>query len=577
MASLALAPVASSAPTSACPLPYPVADVVKGQKVTGLTVTEGTRPGTFTGEVLGVIRDGIGPGLDMVMARLSSPELTRVGGVWQGMSGSPVYAADGRLVGAVSYSLSFGPSPVAGITPAGEMYRMLREAPGAARTAGGTDVDLPPAMTRRLVASGVAGRSEAQQGMSRLPVPLGVSGMVNGVRLRKAAKALGLRNVRVHQAGAVARADDSIPVVAGGNLAASMSYGDVSTVGVGTATAVCGVEVLGFGHPMGFTGPSRMSLHGAEAVYVQEDPAGAPFKLANAASPSGAITQDRLSGLAGTQLDSAVPAATEVTSYAEVPGEWSRTGTTHISVPDLVPDIASLHLIADQDRVFDGLSGGSAKVAWVVRGHRANREPFRIVREDRFANRFDISSEPGYDLYEQLAQVQLNEVEKVRIDSVRTRSTMVREFRAYTVEKVQVRSRGRWHRLRTDRPVLLRGGTTKRFRVILTSAQLGRTEVRVHLPVPRRIGRKSGTLEILGGNTWFSDGGELLGPGMAEGSGTESLDRLLRRIRQAPRNDQVLASLTLFKRDGSTLQRMARAGTRAVVNGGIAVDVQGRP
>jgi hypothetical protein len=365
-------------------------------------------------------------------------------------------------------------------------------------------------------------------------------------------------------------------VVPGGNLAASMSYGDVSTVAVGTATAVCGTEVLGFGHPMGFTGPSSMSLHGAEAVYVQEDPAAAPFKLANTAAPSGEITQDRLAGLAGTQLTSAVPGTAEVTSYVEVPGEWSRTGSTHISVPAMVPDIASMHLIADQDRVFDGLGGGSAEVDWVVLGRRAGGKPFRLARADRFANRSDISSEPGYDLYEQLAQLQLNEAERVHVDSVRTRSRMVRDFRAYTVTSAQVRSRGRWRTLRADRPLVLRAGTTRRFRVTLASAQLGRAVVRVALPVPQRIGRKSGTLELLGGNGYFS-GGEIGDPGMGPGTAPRSLDALLGQLRRTPRNDEVLASLTVYKRDGSLIQRMGRTRTRAVVDGGLVVEVQGRP
>ena len=67
--------------------------------------------------MLGVLKDGVLPGIDMVMARLDSPTIQQVGGIWQGMSGSPVYAADGRLIGAVAYGFSFGASPVAGITP----------------------------------------------------------------------------------------------------------------------------------------------------------------------------------------------------------------------------------------------------------------------------------------------------------------------------------------------------------------------------------------------------------------------------------------------------------------------------
>jgi hypothetical protein len=92
-ASIVSAPAQSAEPAGDCAARVPVR-VVKGDAVTGLTVTgvdSGTRPESFTGEVLGILDDGIAPDLDMVIMRLSSPEIDRVGGIWSGMSGSPVY------------------------------------------------------------------------------------------------------------------------------------------------------------------------------------------------------------------------------------------------------------------------------------------------------------------------------------------------------------------------------------------------------------------------------------------------------------------------------------------------------
>ncbi len=585
-AGLAAAPAAGSAATAECPLAYPVSSVTKGQQVTGRTVTSGTEPTGFTGEVVGVIRDGIAPGLDMVMARLSSPEIDRVGGIWQGMSGSPVYAADGRLVGAVAYGLAWGPSPVAGITPAEEMYRLLDDAPtgaGSARTlraaAERDAVDVPPRLLARVAEAGAVSTDQAGQGMRRLPVPFGISGMLDDKRLAQAKKAFGLSGVRVHQSGATSASAAPVGIVAGGNLAASVSYGDLSTIGVGTATAVCGDQVLAFGHPMMFTGPSRMSLHGADALYVQEDSLGAPFKVANAGAPIGSITQDRLAGLFGLQGADAVPDTAQVTSYVEVPGEWSRTGTTWVSVPDAVPDMAAFHVLADQDRVFDAYGQGSARASWTVTGTRAGGRPFTFTRQDRFASEYDISFETIWDLYDQLAQLRFNDIEDVTLDRISTTSTMERAYRAYTIRKVRVLDRGRWHQLRTDRPLVLRGGTVKRFRVLLSSPDLGAERVRVSLPVPARIGHKSGYLEIVGGNSyWGSEnyfeeefylGGEETGP--------ETFEGLLHQLRTAPRNDQVLANLTLYRRTGTPMQRMGRTGTPAVVNGMVGVEVQGLP
>lgn len=127
---------AHSAPDPACPPAFPTADLVADDPVTGLTVSKGEVPDAFSGKVLGVLDDGIAVGLDMIMVRLTSSEIDRVG-IWAGMSGSPVYAEDGRLIGAVSYGLSFGPSTVAGVTPAANMQALLDAAPSdaAARTA----------------------------------------------------------------------------------------------------------------------------------------------------------------------------------------------------------------------------------------------------------------------------------------------------------------------------------------------------------------------------------------------------------------------------------------------------------
>ena len=107
----------SQAATGTCDTPFPVADLVPDQAVHGLTVTSGTTPSTFDGTVIGVLKDGIEPGVDMVMMKLTSPEIDSIGGIWEGMSGSPVYAADDSLIGAVAYTLSYGSTPIAGITP----------------------------------------------------------------------------------------------------------------------------------------------------------------------------------------------------------------------------------------------------------------------------------------------------------------------------------------------------------------------------------------------------------------------------------------------------------------------------
>src|SRR5262245_13461424 len=98
---------------------FPVDDLRPGMVAVGRTVFEGERLDEFKATILGVLRNVIGPRRNLILARLEGGPLANTG-VIAGMSGSPVYI-DGRLVGAVSYSLGeFSKEPIAGITPIDE-------------------------------------------------------------------------------------------------------------------------------------------------------------------------------------------------------------------------------------------------------------------------------------------------------------------------------------------------------------------------------------------------------------------------------------------------------------------------
>src|SRR5215471_7216771 len=98
----------------------PLDEVKPGMVGTGRTVFEGTELKDFKVQILGVLKNVQAPKRNLILARLEGGPLAETG-VIAGMSGSPVYI-DGRLVGAVSYSIgAFPKEPIAGITPIGEM------------------------------------------------------------------------------------------------------------------------------------------------------------------------------------------------------------------------------------------------------------------------------------------------------------------------------------------------------------------------------------------------------------------------------------------------------------------------
>lgn len=529
--SQAAGPLTRSAAEAGCPTVLPEESLVDGQTVSVATVTRGTTIDEIPGIYLGTLADGIAPGVDMILVELDAPVVDRAG-IWQGMSGSPVTdPATGELIGAVSYALSMGPSNIAGLTPAAEMYRML-EASEPAET-----VSIPRRMATDLVSQGAVTRAQATSGLSRLRIPVGVSGL-SSPRLAQIAPKLGLRDV--YAAGTTS--GEAIPVSAGSNIAASMSYGLITAAGVGTATAVCGDTVLAFGHPMTYGGPSSMSLHGARAITIQSDPTFSSFKVANVGAPIGTIDQDRMAGLRG-QLGVA-PETVPVTSSA-VDGTESFGGTTHVTVPEMVTEMALTTMVAAQDRVLDRSGKGAGVVTWTVTGLRRNGTPFTLTRADRYADASDISSAPAMALAEQLMALVENEFEEVTITSVTTRSRLDERFTSWRLGRVEQRIAGIWTPLATSGPVRLRAGGTKMVRVRLASRESAPTYVTVPITAPRR-GRGAGHVTLTGNwDSWggfFEDFDFILVEEMEESPRPRSFPAMLDDLRSAPRNDELVAT-----------------------------------
>ncbi len=560
-------PTAQSASDPQCPAAYPVSSLARHDAVHGLTVSEGTTPDPFTGEVIGVLNDGIAPGIDMIMVDLTSTAIDDAGGIWAGMSGSPVYASDGRLIGAVAYGLAFGSSPVAGVTPAADMQALLDAQPlsaAAARTARqATDarsVKIPRSTAHRLVAGGELTSAQAAGGFTRLPIPLGISGLSAQRSLNQVKKFMKVKDVRLFRAGA-ASPSASPAMVAGGNLAASISYGDFTEAGIGTATAVCGNEVLAFGHPMLWSGSSTMTMHGADALYIQKDLI-SPFKVANLTAPLGAIDQDRLVGLHG--LTGAPPETATISAHVASTAGGARDGTTEVSVPAELPFVSAFHLLNDEDVVLDSLGDGSARVRWTVEGLRSDGTPFEYSRVNDFASPYDITFETIFESYAQLTRLLNNKFDHVTITGVSYRSLVDPEYHAYHLGKVERRVGGSWVKMSRRNTTVARG-STMHLRVTLDRVgRLGQLVVPVNVDVPKGRGRGFGYLQLSGGGSTYGSGG-----------GAGSFDELLSQLSNATHNNSIVAQLRISQR-GPDYKAAQTRPTDDVVTGQFFASLQVR-
>ena len=122
--SIATVAVIMMLPNVAAALPpiMPIEEIERGMVGEAYTVVDDSGLQSFRVDVVGLMDAGKGT-QPMIMAKASGSLIDKVGGVLQGMSGSPVYI-DGRLVGAVSAGLKEMETSTFFITPISDMLEL---------------------------------------------------------------------------------------------------------------------------------------------------------------------------------------------------------------------------------------------------------------------------------------------------------------------------------------------------------------------------------------------------------------------------------------------------------------------
>jgi len=301
---------------------FPVDELRPGMIGVGRTVFTGDKLEDFKVEILGVLRNSIGPRRDLILAKLEGGPLAKTG-VIAGMSGSPVYI-DGRLVGAVSYSLGqFATEPIAGITPIAEMVDAA-SLPSPRRQA--ARVDLPiPFTTDTLRASlkqafswvrpfadsasdvQVFGNSSLSPGIGALLRPIATPLAMGGFDASVIDPVIGAfrdQGFAPVMAGAAqgtqpVNASATSPIKPGDPVGVLLMSGDLEVGATGTVTEVDGDKVYAFGHPFYGLGPTQFPMTRAY-VHALLPSLQNSMKIASTGEVIGTVSQDRATAIAGT-------------------------------------------------------------------------------------------------------------------------------------------------------------------------------------------------------------------------------------------------------------------------------------
>jgi hypothetical protein len=532
----------------------PIDDVRPGMVGTGRTVFEGNQIEEFEVEIIGILRNVLGPSRNLILARLAGGPLAQTG-VIAGMSGSPVYI-DGRLVGAVSYSLgAFSKEPIAGITPIEEMIeaaqlperrpvssRASLELPVTAASLAGT---LRAAFTGRRPFAGSAADVEvvgaspsaalsASLGPQLLPIatPLVLGGFDGDVStlLASAFRESGFVPLSGLAGGTGPVPSPDRPLQPGDAVGVNLITGDLSLGGTGTVTHVDGDRVYAFGHPFYNLGPTEFPMTRAY-VHAVLPSLMSSSKLSTMGSVIGTIRQDRATTIAGTLGDG--PSMLPIRIVLETDRGFSRTFSFDIVRDQLFTPLLAYVSILNTLKSYEREYGAAS---FSVKGRAEVRNHGVLTFEDLFTGESPSTGAAGY-VAAPLTFLLRNEFESVDIEALHITISSSEEPRTATIERVWLDT--------TD----VRPGRTVPLKVLIRSYRGEEVAREVPLEIPPNA---SGPLTIM-----VADGTRL----------TQWEQREVRQPQQAHGVAQIVRALNEARRNNRLYIRLLSPNSGAIVSG----------
>ncbi|MBY0494128.1 MAG: hypothetical protein K2Y23_07915 [Cyanobacteria bacterium] len=530
----------------------PLDQVRPGMIGVGRTVFSGTRLEDFKVEILGVMRNVIGPKRNLILARLEGGPLAKTG-VIAGMSGSPVYV-DGKLMGAVSYSLGqFSTEPIAGITPIDEMV-------DATLMAGATRVMRPAAMSlqptprelldiwsrdlgrskafvddpsQALVLSGVASDLGRMSAMLRpIAVPMTASGFDASVfdSISPSLAAAGFVPMSSPQSpGAGLSAANTRPLQPGDAVGVGLLTGDFELGATGTVTHVDGDRVYAFGHPLYNLGPIQFPMTRAE-VQVVLPSLMASSKLASFGEVIGTVQQDRATAIAGRL--GAAPSLIPVTITLNSDRGPSRTFNFGVVRDFTFTPLLTYLSVAN---VLTSYERGAGPASFAIRGSASIRSEGDLSFEDIFSGEQPAGGAAAY-VAGPLTALLKNSGENVEVGKIALTIDASEQQRSARIERV-------W--LDTTRP---RAGQDAIVNVALRSASGQEIVRQVPIQIPANL---TGSLQLT----------------VADAARTTADDRRDTRGADMQRVSQVMRTFNRARRNNRLYVRLTSSDAGAIVNG----------
>ena len=380
----------------------PIRDLRPGMQGIGKTVIQGDTIEEFNVEILGV--QGSEATGYSVFVRLYGDLIEKTGGVAQGMSGSPVYV-DGRLVGAVAFGKVFNDPHYCFLTPIGRMLSLLDE-----------PKSLPADWLPQGTALQAGGFTE--YGLSYLQEKLAPLGL-------EAVSAVG-----VGQGSGKA-------LEPGSAVGASILQGDMTLGALGTVTWTDDKgNVLAFGHPFMQRGKSNIFMTKAWVLGVVPNMQSS-YKVGNMGEPIGTFTQDRSSGIGGSQgkLPSTIPLFITVNDTGRGQGASMRLEV--VEDERLAPAIVEAAVVNALSKACDRNGGGTARLRFTITGVDSKKQNLSIQRENMFYSSDAILKNVNAELSEAMTILMQNKFEAVQLYGINVEAQLSEQVQVAEIQRVQ--------------------------------------------------------------------------------------------------------------------------------------------
>jgi hypothetical protein len=530
----------------------PIEEVKPGMVGVGRTIFEGAEMQDFKVHILGVLKNVQAPQRNLILARLEGGPLAQTG-VIAGMSGSPVYV-DGRLIGAVSYSIgAFPKEPIAGITPIGEMIDATADTSPRRGSSAQARIELPVSPDRlaaaiRATYARVASFADRPADVQVFGLPA-ATGSQMGALLRPIATPLVMSGMSAATSDLVAtmfRDAGFTPVLSGGSssdvaaaaeplrpgdpVGVSLLSGDGDMGATGTVTHVDGTRVYAFGHPFFNFGPTAFPMTRA-TVYTSLPSLMSSFKIATMGEVIGTVQQDRATAIAGTLGKG--PATVPLTVTLESSRAPKRTFKYNAAVDQLFTPlltyVALFNTLGNYERQFGATT-------LTVKGKASFDKHADLTYEDIFTGDGTIPAASAY-VAGPITMLLANDLEPITLKGVELTITTAEESRSATIERV-------W--LDDVRP---RAGRTVPLKVLTRSYRGAERISTIPIEIPANA---SGQLTVM-----VTDGKQL----------NQIEQRELRRSLQPQSVAQMIKALNQAHRNNRVYVRLLTGTPGAVVNG----------